>query len=48
MTLTFILVSARVQQQFNLIVNRLQGDGEALMGIGEVFRVRGGQFLSPL
>ena len=42
MTLSINLVSARVQQQFNLVVNGLQGDGEALKGKGEVFRAKKG------
>ena len=40
MTLSINLVSARVQQQLNLVVNALQGDGEALKGNVEVFRTK--------
>ena len=38
MTLSFNLVSARVQQQFIVVVNGLHGDGEALKGNRDVFR----------
>ena len=37
------MVSAIVQQQFILVVNRLQGDGEALKGNGDLFRAKKGR-----
>ena len=42
MTLSIILVSARVQQQFILVVNGLHGGREALKGNGYVFRAKKG------
>ena len=43
MTLSIILVSAKVQQQLFVVVNELHGNGEALNGDGDVFRAKKGR-----
>ena len=43
MTLSNDLVSARVHQQFIVVVNGLHGDGEASKNNGDVFRTKKGR-----